>query len=134
MSDGFSISVEEWLGPGSGNAVERATNAELAISVGGHCVTQVEDFDSRTVRSTIRVPAEPMAKWILVNWWRLRCEAEPVLANEGLDWAMSHSMAAIGSGYVWPDLVFRGSDGSQISVNCKRHLSPIWKALLPYVS
>ncbi len=131
MSDGFSITVREWLGPGTGDAAERATNAEVAISIGEHCVTQVEDFDSRTVRSTIRVSAEPMAKWILANWWRLRYEAEPVLANDALDWSMSHSMAAIGNGYVWPDLVFRGSDGSQISVVCKRHLSADTESFSP---
>jgi hypothetical protein len=131
VSDVFSISVGEWLGPGTGNDAERATNAEIAINVGEHCVTQVEDFDSRTVRSTIRVSAEPIAKWILANWWRLMSEAEPVLANDTLDWSMSHSMAAIGSGYVWPDLVFRGSDGSQIAVVCKRHLAANMERLSP---
>jgi len=40
-------------------------------------------------------------------------------------------MAAIGSGYVWPDLVFRGSDGSQISVICKRYLSADMESFSP---
>jgi hypothetical protein len=123
MSDTFSISVQEWLGPGSGDSIQQATNAEICISVRENCATQVEDFLSKTVRSTIRVPAEPMAKWILANWWRLKCEAEPVFATATLDWAMSHSIAAIGNGYIWPDIVFRGSDGSHISVECKRHIS-----------
>jgi hypothetical protein len=123
MTDTFSISVEEWLGPGTGDSVEQATNAAISISVREYCATQVEDFASKTVRSTIRVSAEPIAKWLLANWWRLRCETEPVFANAPSDWSMSHSMAAIGHGYVWPDLIFRGSDGAQISVVCKRHHS-----------
>jgi hypothetical protein len=40
-------------------------------------------------------------------------------------------MAAIGSGYVWPDLVFRGSDGSQIAVVCKRHLAANMESFSP---
>lgn len=125
MNDTFSISVEEWLGPGSGSSVEHATTAEISINVRDYCATQVEDFVSKTVRSTIRVSAEPFAKWLLANWWRLKCETEPVFANVSHDWAMSHSMSAIGNGYVWPDLVFGGSDGLQMSVNCKRHISSV---------
>lgn len=124
MNDTFSISIEEWLGSGSSDSIEQATNAEICISVRDYCATQVEDFISKTVRSTIRVSAEPIAKWLLGNWWRLKYETEPVFAKTSVDWEMSHSMAAIGNGYVWPDLVFRGSDGLQISVECKRHHSP----------
>ena len=115
MSESFSISIHEWLGLSSGDPAESATNSELAINIGENCVTQVEDLESRTVRSTIRVSAEPIAKWLVANWWRLRWEPEPVLATENLDWLMAHSTAAIGGGYVWPDLVFRGSDGSRFS-------------------
>lgn len=121
MTDTFSISVEGWLGPGDGTPVEQATNAEISISVREYCATQVEDLVSRTVRSTIRVSAEPIAKWLLANWWRLKFETEPIVPTPSHDWAMSHSMAAIGNGHIWPDLVFRGSDGSFISVECKRH-------------
>ena len=125
MSDTFSSSVEEWLGPGSGSSVEQVTTAEISINVRDYCATQVEDFVSKTIRSTIRVSAGPFAKWLLANWWRLKCETEPVFANVSHDWAMSLSMAAIGNGYIWPDLVFRGSDGLQMSVKCKRHISSV---------
>jgi hypothetical protein len=123
MTETFSISIDEWLGPAGGSAVEQATNAEISIRVGGIFATQVEDFVSKTVRSNIRVSAEPIAKWLLANWWRLKCETEPIVNEKTHSWAMSHSLAAIGEGYIWPDLVFRGSDGSQISLECKRHLS-----------
>jgi hypothetical protein len=131
MSERFSISVSEWLGSTSGDPAEKVTNAELGINIGENCVTQVEDLDSRTVRSTIRVSAEPIAKWLVANWWRLRWEPEPVLATEDLDWSMAHSVAAIGGGYVWPDLVFRGSDGAKISVICKRHLYGAADSIVP---
>jgi hypothetical protein len=52
--------------------------------------------------------------------------------REDLSWSMSHHTSAIGGGFVWPDLAFRGSDGQQIFAECKRHpiaapenLSPI---------
>ena len=129
MSESFSISIHEWLGLSSGDPAESATNSELAINIGENCVTQVEDLESRTVRSTIRVSAEPIAKWLVANWWRLRWE--PELATENLDWLMAHSTAAIGGGYVWPDLVFRGSDGVKVFVLCKRHASGSNESIVP---
>jgi len=123
MSDTFSISVDEWLGPGSNTSAELATHAEISIRVGAVSATQVEDLIAKTVRPSIRVSAEPLAKWLLMNWWRLKYETEPVVAQLPHSWAMSHSLAAVGEGYVWPDLIFRGSDGVQIAIECKRHLS-----------
>lgn len=131
MTETFSISIHEWLGSSAGDPAERVTHAELGIDVGANCVTLVEDLESRTVRSTIRVSAEPMAKWLVANWWRLRWEPEPVLATENLDWSMAHSVAAIGGGYVWPDLVFTGSDGARISVVCKRQMYSSVDSIVP---
>jgi|ERR1700723_1923253 hypothetical protein len=98
MTDTFSISIDEWLGPGGGGAVQQATNAKISIHVGPVSATQVEDLVSKTVRSNIRVSAEPIAKWLLANWWRLRCETEPVVNEVTHSWVMSHSLAAIGEG------------------------------------
>ncbi len=123
MSESLTISVAEWLAPNGGDSFEGATNAELSIVIGDHRVCEVEDFESKTVRKTIRVSAGLAALWFVANWWRLRWEAQPISPNRmNLDWAMSHSMPAIGGGYLWPDLAFTGSDGSQILAVCKRHV------------
>ena len=44
---------------------------------------------------------------------------------------MSHRMPAIGGGFVWPELAFQGSDGSQISAICKRQNISISEQLSP---
>jgi hypothetical protein len=120
MSDSLNISVVEWLASESGDPVEKYTSADLSIVVGTHRVTEVEDYESKTVRKAIRVSAGLAAMWFASNWWRLRWEAEPTRTiREDLNWAMSHQIAAIGGGYTWPDLVFKGSDGELVSVICK---------------
>jgi hypothetical protein len=125
VSEPLSILVDEWLAGETGGPVEKETNAELSITIGSHLVTEVEDFESKTVRQTIRVSAGLVAVWFIANWWRLRWEAEPsIRTREDISWAMSHHMPAVGGGFVWPDLAFRGSDGKQISVVCKRHAVP----------
>lgn len=132
MSEPLDISVAEWLAGDTGGPFERATNAELSIVIGSHRVTEIEDFESKTVRSTIRVSAGLAALWFVGNWWRLRWETEPSISTrEDLSWAMSHRMPAIGGGFVWPDLAFQGSDGSQISAVCKRHNLSISDQLSP---
>lgn len=124
MSDKLNISVVEWLASETGDPVEKNTNAELSITLGTHNITEVEDFESQTVRKTIRVSAGLAAMWFASNWWRLHWEAEPTTTSrEGLNWAMSHRIAAIGGGYAWPDLIFKGSDGELVSVICKGQLA-----------
>ncbi|MGD0735833.1 MAG: hypothetical protein ABR976_11835 [Terracidiphilus sp.] len=132
MSEPLNILVTEWLAGDSGSPAERETNAELSISIGNYLATEVEDFESKTVRRTIRVSAGLVAMWLIANWWRLRWEAEPsIWTRENMNWAMSHHMPAIGGGFVWPDLAFRGSDGKQITVNCKRNSVAFSEELSP---
>lgn len=132
MSEPLNISIVEWLAGDIGSPFERATNAELSIAIGNHQVTEVEDFESKTVRQTIRASAGLAAMWFVANWWRLRWEAEPSISTrEDLSWAMSHHTPAIGGGFVWPDLAFRGSDGQQIFAVCKRHHVAIPEELSP---
>jgi hypothetical protein len=133
VSETLSILVEEWLaGDTSASPVERETNAELSIGIGSRLVTEVEDFESMTVRRTIRVSAGLAAMWFVNNWWRLRWEAEPsTWIRENIGWEMSHRLPAIGGGFVWPDLVFRGSDGKQISAECVRNSTAFSEELSP---
>jgi hypothetical protein len=121
VNDTFLIDVVEWLASDASDPLESVTNAEIAISIGQNRVTEVEDFQSKTVRKTIRASAGLVAMWILNNWWRILCEPDSDTAlDKDLNWRMSHVMPAIGGGYVWPDLIFKGSDGSHIYAECKR--------------
>jgi hypothetical protein len=132
VSEPLDISIVEWLAGDTGSPFEKATNAELSIVIGNHKVTEVEDFESKTVRGTIRASAGLAAMWLVANWWRLRWEAEPSISTrKDLSWAMSHHMPAIGGGFVWPDFAFQGSDGSQILAVCKRHNVSVLEELSP---
>lgn len=105
----------EWLGDGPWGNAERATFADLTIRVAASLATEVEDVHARTVRPSVRVSAYPMAVWLAANWWRLRWEPP----RQSLSWQLSHNLAAIGGGFVWPDLSF-SSDGEFILAEARR--------------
>ena len=105
----------QWLPPTQGDTLEHGTQAALSIYVKGKCVTRFEDrFTSRIERSP-GLSAHRLAQWIASNWWRLRWEPD---RSPNIDWQMSHNMAAIGGGYLWPCLRF-SSDGETILVQSK---------------
>lgn len=99
MNSEFEIELDWETMDGEANE-ETATFASLSIRAGGRTLTRVEDRLAKTTRDVIRVSAYPVALWIAANWWRLRWESK----KRGTDWAMTHHLAAAGSGYVWPDM------------------------------
>jgi len=80
--------------------LDRVSEADIGIFVGDLCLTELEDRFAKTVRPTFRASTYRLALWLAANWWRLRCEPE----SNALDWQLSHNLAAVGSGYVWPAL------------------------------
>ena len=110
MSEPFRIGFE-WLSNDHGSAVERATFAQLDIETAGKRATVLEDLSARTVRRYVRASAYHLALWLTANWWRLRWEPEQERPSP--DWALSHSIAGVGEGYVWPDLRL-SSDGETV--------------------
>jgi hypothetical protein len=74
-------------------------------------LTEVEDTIVRSVRPFIYVPAYPLARWLVLHWWRLRWEPK----RGTRQWARAHSLAAIGEGYAWPAIEF-SSDGDFIQL------------------
>lgn len=104
--------IDDWLGSALDDPLERETLASLRVTAGanGSILTEVEDTLARTVRSHINVPAYFVARWLLVNWWRLRWEPEPYTVGRSYDWLCSHSWAGIGGDYAWPPLTI-ASDG-----------------------
>ena len=108
----FSINCE-WFGE-VGDSDERAAFAEVSISVGGICATEVYDTFAKTVRSSARLSAFELAQWFAFNWWRLLWEPE----SNGCSWDASHKMGSAGGGFVLPDLSFI-SDWQSVLVSAR---------------
>lgn len=104
-----------WLPRDFGNQEEKATFADLSITVSGLLASEVEDRLAKTVRDTFRTSAYQLAYWFAENWWRLRWEPE----RETNDWQMSHDLCSIGGGYIWPNISLF-CDGEFISVKSTR--------------
>ena len=100
----------EWFG----DAAESAAFAEVSISVGGNCATEVHDAFAKTVRSFVRLSAFELAQWFAFNWWRLLWEPE----SDGYSWDASHKVGNAGGGFVWPNLSF-SSDWQSVLVSAR---------------
>ncbi len=111
MNRAFDISFD-WLPRDSDNIIERYTLADICISWGSFCITELSDEFAKTVRKGPRVSAYAMALWFASNWWRLRWEPE---RNNDISWLLSHKLGAAGGGYCWPDLSF-ASDGEAVTI------------------
>jgi Zn-dependent peptidase ImmA (M78 family) len=111
-----------WLERETGNALERAFTASIGVAVGEEYLTRLDDLGARTVSNQVRASVWQLAGWFAANWWRLRWEPAPAQWWNDPDWRMSHSMAAAGGGYVWPNAIF-ASDGDSMGISSK----PKWK-------
>ena len=120
MNTSFSIDYE-WLPSTHGDESERWTLADLAISVGSWCGTEVEDVRAKTVRSSARLSALHLAEWFAANWWRLLWEPR----SETYAWRASHRIGNAGHGFIWPDLSFN-SDWQSVHVSSRPTAS--WEA------
>lgn len=102
----------EWMDRQFGTALDKAAFAQIKVYLHGHLLTEVYDKSAKNVRDYLAVSAWDLAEWIVANWWRLRWETE---TNE-LDASMSHSLPAVGGGYIWPDIRF-SSDWNTVLVD-----------------
>lgn len=111
MSDPFVIQVGGWH-PVEHEAAELAqTTAMLKIVLGSQIVTRNESVWFEKIRDEAYLSAYPLALWFANNWWRLRWEPLPEVANAPpRSWRIAHEMVSAGHGYVWPRMVF-SSDG-----------------------
>ncbi|MBF0335507.1 MAG: hypothetical protein HQL38_08110 [Alphaproteobacteria bacterium] len=112
MNDEFSIEFEP-IARDHGSELERATLAEIGISIGARSITRLEDALTHTVRDRARLSIVKLAAWFAENWWRLRWE--PEADRPGTSWLQSHTLAAAGGGYLWPNVTF-ASDGNFVRV------------------
>jgi hypothetical protein len=119
----LEFKIDAWLGALIEDPLEKETLSSFRILVGPDRVpaTEVDDLIAHTVRGHINVPAYRVARWLIVNWWRLRWE--PYRKTPSLDWLNSHSMASLGGDYAWPALTF-SSDGEFIQLRLRAEVSP----------
>ena len=119
-SDGLRIDLEAQP-LDAGTPYEKAAFGLLEMTSGGKALTACisTDSDSPQYRAGPCVSGYHLAEWLVWNWWRLRWEPRPPGGPSLLNWNMAHCMAAIGEGYVWPDITF-ASDGFQCEVFSSR--------------
>lgn len=99
---------------------DEATLAGISVMADDICLTRAEDTETGYIRNHAVLPAYRIAEWFAWNWWRLRWE--PRRQGQGretaLSWAMAHHMAAIGDGWLWPNISFN-SDGFRIVISTR---------------
>ena len=114
---GLRIEIGDWEPCKDPLAGVGETIAPLTIELDGQCLTRNVDVRSGSVRDHALVSLFPLAMWIASSWWRLNCEILPAESGNGPchDWRMSHEMAAAGTGFVWPSIMFF-ADGDMIRI------------------
>ena len=117
---GFRIEIGDWEPCEDPLAGVGETIAPLTIEVDGRRLTRNVDFRSGSVRDHALVSLFPLAMWVASSWWRLKCEILPAESGNGPchDWRMSHEMAAAGTGFVWPKIMFF-ADGDMIRIRAR---------------
>ncbi len=106
----ISLSSEELP---SGSARERVTFGLFSMTANERLLTVGQDLESNELRHGPHIAGYPLAEWFIWNWWRIRWEGErPSAESARRRWEFAHSMATVGEGYAWPNiLVF--TDGVQ---------------------
>ncbi|TBU88438.1 ImmA/IrrE family metallo-endopeptidase [Phytopseudomonas dryadis] len=113
MQRSWSINTE-WASLESGSPEERAAFATLGISAFGTSLTAGHDRLLQSLRTAPFLSAYHFAEWLAWNWWRLRWEPR----KSSTEWELSHSVASIGNGYIWPNIHIL-SDGQSITLVSK---------------
>ena len=104
--NGFNIEFD-WEDPVGARGEElRATWASLAIVINDQPVTELQDRQTRSVRSRIYLPLFPLAEWFVNNWWFLQSESEHLDSSEDLAFDRRHNIRWAREGFVLPSLRF----------------------------
>ena len=104
---------------------ESACLARIGMWTSSGCLTEARrnapDHAGYQVFEKPLLPGYYLARWLAWNWWRLLFEPPH---NTSM-WRQSHQMAAIGGGYVWPNVTFR-SDGVRVHVKARPSQKASW--------
>ncbi len=114
MPGSWSITTE-WEPLDSGAPEEKACFASIGIQAHSAWLTEGLDTLANSVRKAPRLSAYNLAEWFAWNSWRLRWEPRSTTVR---DWASSHRMTTIGSGYIWPNITIF-SDGERVALIAK---------------
>ena len=117
VTSNFAIRLD-WLPASYGSPEISQTSARLDVIIGHNVATRFDDAWSKSMQSSSRVSAYPLALWIASSWWRLRWESAPFRSKPNTSWRMAHEMPSAGHGFLWPLLTF-ASDGEAIDVICR---------------
>jgi hypothetical protein len=123
MSERFVLS-SAWLNRKGDAPFDRAFAASINISVDGIPLTRLFSELDNAIRDDMRGCAWQLAEWFAANWWRLRWESDAMRTRRNdVDWGMSHCMACVGGGFVWPAIIFE-SDGESIGIFLSPNKNP----------
>lgn len=111
----LSFTVQEWSAFGRGTPEDVATRGFLRIDVGASCLTRNDSLWSQSTSDRVLVSMYPAALWLASNWWRLCWEPRRGEPDAEYEWLASHEFAAIGNGYLWPNVRFI-ADGESVSI------------------
>jgi hypothetical protein len=124
------LSIEcEWIDqPLAADPLERRTWARIALSAAGRSVTRLWDRDAQAERMSLYLPAFPLARWLVANWWTMLYEPAPLGASEPLpasdgdrtakhrDWLLRHCLRTAESGLLLPYACWF-SDGRRVVID-----------------
>jgi hypothetical protein len=113
LTNVFAIEAE-WEHLARGTEEERACFCALGIRHENTWLTRAEDTFVKRVRDKVHLSGYRLAEWLAWNWWRLRFE--PLRRTN--EWSLAHRLAAIGGGYVWPNISIT-SDGERVLISAK---------------
>ncbi|QEH36315.1 hypothetical protein OJF2_48760 [Aquisphaera giovannonii] len=122
MSRSLSFESDPVDQPAASDALERATWCALRVRVGDRFASRIWDRELNGERTTLYVPAFPIAEWIANNWWFLfhePCRWEAVPRSVGrpaeFDWTRRHCLRAADSALLLPNLfVFHDGHGPRV--------------------
>ncbi len=110
---GLSITAD-WERLEAGTPEERAGFAAIGIAANGKVLSEAKDAFVNRVRTSVHLSGYRLAEWLAWNWWRQLYEPR----RESADWKLAHRMAAVGGGYVWPNITII-SDGERVALVAK---------------
>ena len=123
VSRSLSISCERVLQKAD-DPLEQQTWAAVRIYAAQRCVTRWLDRDSQQEIDTIYIPAFPLVRWVVMNWWALLnepCTEElpaplAVWTEREQAWLQRHCLRSAESGLFLPRLSI-WSNGRYLSAN-----------------
>ena len=102
MSKSLWLDYEPIDQPAAKDRVERMTWCALKIRIGDRFVSRVWDKFAKAERTSLYVPAFPIAEWLVSNWWFLWNEGQR--PSDPWNWAQRHCLRAADSALLLPQL------------------------------